>query len=83
MPNASWQNDPSGNDLHLQAFLYASGELDKSAAVSFERRLAEEQAAREALCQAVLLWQPLGRQTDSGPDPVYRECVRQRLRVAR
>jgi hypothetical protein len=72
-------NTPSSHDLNVQAFLYASGELEETEAVCFERRLAEEQAAREALSQAVLLCQPLGSFT-AAPDPGYRECVRRRLR---
>jgi hypothetical protein len=80
MPDPSVQNNPLSHDVNLQAFLYASGELEGIEAASFERRLGEEQAAREALSQAVLLCQPLGSQISAGPNPVYRECVRRRLR---
>jgi hypothetical protein len=63
----------------VQAFLYASGELEGTEALSFEHRLGEDQAARDALCQAVLLCQPLRGQREVRPDPLYRERVRQRL----
>ena len=36
------------------ALLYSTGELDEIEAADFERRLAEDQAARDALCQAVI-----------------------------
>ena len=66
-------------DVDVQAFLYANGELNGVEAVYFERRLAEEQAAREALSQAVCLCERLGSSA-RGPDPMYRERVRRRLR---
>ncbi len=83
MPKVSAQHERSSNGLRLRAFLYVHGELHKSDELSFERRLALEQAARDALCQAVLLCQPLRRQAGAGPDPGYRERVRQRLRFQR
>jgi hypothetical protein len=78
MPDTIVHNDPFGRDVMVQAFLYANGELEGTEALSFERRLGEDQAARDALCQAVLLCQPLGSQL-AAPNPVYREQVRQRL----
>ncbi len=80
MPNPSVQPAVSGNDLGLQAFLYVSGELESSEAASFERHLGEDQAAREAVCQAVRLCLTLASPTGAAPDPAYRERVRQRLR---
>jgi anti-sigma-K factor RskA len=78
MLDPSVTNSPFRQDLDVQAFLYANGELDGTEAVRFERRLAEEQAAREALSEAVLLCQPPGTAT-AAPDPGYRERVRRRL----
>jgi hypothetical protein len=79
MPDPSLTDTSAPRDLDVQAFLYASGELDGTEAVRFERRLAEEQAAREALSEAVVLCQPPGSSTPT-PNPGYRECVRRRLR---
>src|SRR5262249_53765047 len=63
--------------LALQALLYAGGELPDADAATFERRLADDQSARDALVQAVQLAQ-LAQQLR--PDPAYRQRVRQRLR---
>jgi hypothetical protein len=73
----------SGEVLAFQALLYASGELDPSEALAFETRLAEEQGAREALCQAVQLSQVLRGEAPARPDPAWRERVRQRLQPRR
>src|SRR5207247_1595634 len=48
-------NDP--NDLGWLAFCYAAGELDAAQTEHFEARLADDQAAREALARAVELTQ--------------------------
>jgi hypothetical protein len=61
------------------AFLYASGELDVAEKVDFERRLAEEQPLREALCRAVELMRTLEGLAPLVPAPAYRQRVRQRL----
>lgn len=74
---------PGSNDLILKAMLYASGELDPEEMAAFELRLGEDQAARDALCQAVELTQSLAPETPPGPDPSYRNQVRQRLRQRR
>jgi hypothetical protein len=79
MPDPQVRNTSFNADVNVQAFLYANGELNGVEAMCFERRLAEEQAAREALSQAVFLCQRLGAST-GGPDPIYRERVRRRLR---
>lgn len=42
-------------DLHWTAFLYASGDLPPGDEAAFERRLAEDQSAREAVAEAVEL----------------------------
>jgi hypothetical protein len=68
--------DPS---LAAQALLCASGELEGEEAAAFERRLAEDQSAREALVQAVQLTQALADGPPSLPNPTYRDRVRQRL----
>jgi anti-sigma-K factor RskA len=68
----------SGDD-QLLALLYAAGQLDGKQAAAFERRLADDQAVRDALCTAVrLTWATEGR-TPAMPDPAYRERVRRRL----
>lgn len=69
----------SDDHLALQALLYAGGELDGTALADFERRLAADQEAREALCQAVQLTQALAGDRPGRPDPAYRARVRQRL----
>jgi hypothetical protein len=65
--------------LAVLALLYASDGLAEADAAAFERRLAEDQAAREALAQAVPLALALRGQTASRPDPTYRAQVRRRL----
>lgn len=72
--------EPPPNDLTLQALLYASGELDEPDAALFERRLGEDQEAREALLQAVQNNLTAMGQPVVAPDPEYRDRVRQRLR---
>ena len=47
------------SDLHWKAFLYVSGELTVDESMSFERLLAEDQEAREAVALAVELTQAL------------------------
>jgi anti-sigma factor RsiW len=81
MPDVPGAND-SGEavqPLAVQALLYASGGLADADADAFERRLAEDQAAREALAQAVPLALALRGQAVSRPDPAYRTQVRRRL----
>lgn len=69
-----------GGNETLLALLYAAGELDENATLAFERRLADEQAIRDALCSAVRLGQTIAGQPVPTPDPAYREQVRSRLR---
>jgi hypothetical protein len=45
------------DELNWLSFRYAAGELDAAEAESFEQRLADDQAAREALARAVELTQ--------------------------
>lgn len=74
-------NEPE--DLAFQALLYASGELDDGAAFAFEERLGVDQAARDALCEAVEISQALNGNLSVSPDPAYRARVRQRLNQRR
>ncbi len=81
------EENPAGstgdNELAYTALLYASGELEGEEAVAFEQRLAEDQAARDALCQAVEYTSLASGQAPAAPDPSYRDRVRQRLRHRR
>lgn len=72
---------PANTDDNLasQAFLYAGGELDETEEHSFEQRLAEDQAARDALCQAVELHNDLAGLAALAPPRAYRQKVRARL----
>ena len=71
----------SSDELALQAYLYASGELSEPERAAFEERLAVEQSAREALANAVQLSAALQGESPR-PDPSYRDRVRQRLQPA-
>ncbi len=68
--------DPADGDLALLAFLYASGGLPGEAGDAFERLLARDQAARDALTRAVPIALAEG---PPRPDPAYRDRVRARL----
>lgn len=83
-PNGGTEGEPPTDEmLAIQALLYASGELEEAEAVAFEERLAEDQAARDALCQAVQLTETLAGNPDVRPNPAYRARVRRRLRQRR
>jgi len=71
-----------GTALAYQALLYASGEMDGPELAAFEARLGEEQAAREALLQAVQLSLGQAGPASLRPDPAYRERVRARVQPA-
>jgi hypothetical protein len=71
--------NPAAEAVALQALRYASGELDEAAAAAFERRLGDDQSAREALCQAVNQCRTLTEQPVL-PNPSYRAEVRRQLR---
>jgi hypothetical protein len=71
--------DIGPTDLAALALLYAGGELEGSEAAAFEDRLAQDQSAREALCQAVQLTQTLAGQAPLTPSASYRARVRRRL----
>jgi hypothetical protein len=61
------------------ALLYANGELDGPALDDFERCLAADQSARDALCQAVELAATLSGRAPRQPSAAYRHSVRCRL----
>jgi hypothetical protein len=65
--------------LTALALLAAGGELEGEQAAAFERRLARDQDAREALARAVQLSQSFANLPPALPDPTYRDRVRQRL----
>lgn len=73
--------DGDGPDrpLPVMARRYAEGEMDATEAAAFEERLAGDQAARDALCQAVQHSRVLAALAPSTPHPGYRERVRARL----
>jgi hypothetical protein len=72
--------DPRLKNLTLQALLYADGALNDADAAHFERRLAHEQSAREALGEAVQLSSVLRGQPVAVPRTGWRARVRRRLR---
>ncbi len=74
--------DPASNARALarQAAQYAAGALEGAAARAFERRLGEDQQARDALCAAVARTRAASGQPALVPDPAYRERVRLSLR---
>jgi anti-sigma-K factor RskA len=74
------ETDRSGSTDPMLALLYASGELDGPAAAAFEERLADDQAARDALCDAVRLQRAMTGHGELLPDPAYRDRVIHRLR---
>jgi anti-sigma factor RsiW len=65
--------------LGTQALLYANGEMEPDAAADFERRLGEDQTAREALAQAVALSRTLIQVSAVRPTSDYRAEARRRL----
>jgi hypothetical protein len=67
-------------DDPLLATRYAAGQLDDAAAAAFERRLAGDQAVRDALCAAVRGMRAAAGRPDPVPNPSYRDRVRNRLR---
>jgi anti-sigma-K factor RskA len=71
-----------GPALEALALLYANGELEGEERAGFEGRLAADQSARDALCQAVELAATLSGRAPRQPDAAYRSAVRDRLRPA-
>ncbi len=68
---------PDTDELDLQALLYACGEMGADETSAFEARLGCDQAAREALAEAVASLPPLF--DNARPHPRYRAGVRARL----
>lgn len=66
--------------LPLTALRYAAGELPPAEAAAFEVRLAHDQAAREALGEALRLSAAALDRPAPAPDPLVREVVRDMLR---
>jgi hypothetical protein len=79
MPEHSKSTEAESVTLAFQALLFASGEMEGAEAAAFEARLGEDQAAREALCQAVQLANPRAGLGVLRPDPSYRDRVRKRV----
>jgi hypothetical protein len=73
------ENKANADELAHQAYLYAGGELSDAERDSFEQRLAIDQAAREALADAVGMIAALRGETPRA-DPSYRDRVRRKLR---
>src|SRR6185369_271876 len=71
-------SEQKANDLPLLAHLYAGGELSVSEAALFEQRLAQDQAARDALAETVWM-NAILQGGELRPDPAYRQQVRERL----
>lgn len=68
--------DPS---LQTTALRYAAGDLAPDEASAFESRLAEDQAARDALSEAVRLSAKAIGQKPPAPHPSLRAVIRERL----
>jgi hypothetical protein len=68
------------DDLPLTALRYAAGDLPAAAAAAFEDRLAHDQAAQEALGEAIRLSAAALDRPALAPDPLVREAVREALR---
>jgi anti-sigma-K factor RskA len=79
MPDATMNGDARDENLSWLALLYASGELDEAQAAVFEKRLGNDQQAREALTVAVQLAQMPVAGEIALPNPSYRERVRRQL----
>lgn len=82
-------HDPHDPDdrglLPWQAFCYLAGDLDPAEAAAFEARLADDQAAREAVAQAVELVQAIAAaesQLERAVVPASRSCPAWRSRLA-
>jgi len=71
--------DPADDGRMSEALLYAGGEMTVAEAAAYEERLAEDQAAREALAAAVGLLGALADGRPVRPGPAYRSRVQARL----
>jgi hypothetical protein len=81
MPDTRDTTDSGDGDLAVLALLYAGDELADEDRSAFEQRLGHDQAARDALAQAVqVTLAPMTPESPPRPDPAYRQHVRRRLR---
>jgi hypothetical protein len=76
MPDGLRHPDPA---LQATALWYAAGDLAPAEAAAFENRLATDQAARDALSEAVRLSAAALGQAAPVPSPSLRSVVRDRL----
>lgn len=67
------------SDLQSTALRYAAGDLSPDAAAAFEQLLADDQAARDALSEAVRLSAAAIGQASPAPDRSFRTRIRARL----
>jgi len=65
--------------VQFQSLLYIAGELEGAELTQFEKRLGEDQEARDALCHAMGLTVALSGHKTFRPDPAYRAVVRKQL----
>src|SRR5262249_58633732 len=65
--------------LQAQALRYAAGDLLPAEAEAFEARLATDQAARDAVAEAVRLSAAALGQDPPAPDRSFRALIRERL----
>ena len=69
----------NGQELAWLAFRYVSDELSVEETAAFEERLASDQAAREAVAEAVLLCEAVSAGESVAPASVERRSWRQHL----
>jgi hypothetical protein len=70
---------PADAELAVTALRYAAGEMDPLEAEGFEIRLADDQAARDALAEAVRLSAAASGAPAPAPDPLRKQAVAERL----
>jgi hypothetical protein len=77
---AGLQTGGTDTDLALLALRYAAGVLPPAEVESFESRLGTDQAARDALAEAVRLSAAASGMPAPAPDPLVRVAATERLR---
>lgn len=70
---------PADAELAVTALRYAAGDMDALEAEGFEIRLADDQAARDALAEAVRLSAAASGAPAPVPDPLRKRAVAERL----
>ena len=73
-------HSPRNDDLALTALRFAAGELSSDRAEAFAEQMAHDQAARDALSDAIRLSAAALGQSSPVPDPLTREAVREQVR---